>query len=152
MQSKAATVQQYVDELPPGRQAAFTKLLSTIRSAIDPKFSEAVMYGMVGWVIPKKIYPPGYHVDPTLPVSFMGIANQKNYIALYHMGIYADEQLLVWFRDAYAKTGLKLDMGKSCIRFKNTDKIPYDLIAELAARMSLHEYLAIYTATTPTQK
>lgn len=152
MQSKVATVQQYIDELPLDRRAAFTKLLSTIRSTIDPKFSEGIIYGMVGWVISKEVYPPGYHVDPTQPVSFISIANQKNYIALYHMGIYADEQLMTWFRGAYAKTGLKLDMGKSCIRFKNMDKIPYDLIAKLASRMSLDEYLAVYTTNTPTQQ
>lgn len=152
MQSSATTFDQYISELPPDRKPAFLKLLQVIRANIDPKFEEAVLYGMVGWVISKDIYPAGYHVIPSLPVSFLGLANQKQYIALYHMGLYADTELLKWFTDEYAKTGEKLDMGKSCIRFKKVDKIPYELIGSLTAQMSLDDYLALYTANLPVKK
>jgi uncharacterized protein YdhG (YjbR/CyaY superfamily) len=152
MQSTATSIEQYLNELPPERRQAFTNLLSTIRKNIDPKFAESIQYGMLGWVIPKSIYPAGYHVDPTLPVSFIGIANQKHYLALYHMGIYADENLLSWFQDAYVKAGLRLDMGKSCIRFKRINEIPFELIGELVTKMSLDDYLALYTSHLPTTK
>jgi len=149
MNSTAKTVDQYIAELPDERRETFTKLFSTIRENIDPKFTEDIGYGMPGWDISKTVYPPGYHVDPSLPVPFLGVANQKNYIALYHLGLYADQDLLTWFQDEYAKTGERLDMGKSCIRFKKMDKIPYDLIASLVRKMSLDDYLAIYTANLP---
>lgn len=149
MKSNATTFEAYVDELPPERKEAFSKLLATVRANIDPKFEETVLYGMIGWAIPKTIYPAGYHVNPSLPVSFLGLANQKNYIALYHMGLYADAELLKWFEDEYAKTGEKLDMGKSCIRFKNASKLPYELIGQLASRMTLDDYLALYVASVP---
>ncbi len=152
MHSTATTVDQYIAEVPEERRDAFVKLFSTIRQNIDPKFSEAIGYGMPGWDISKEVYPPGYHVDPMLPVPFLGVANQKNYIALYHMGLYADPALLDWFTAEYEKTGEKLDMGKSCIRFKKMSKIPYTLIGELVARMSLNDYLAIYTANLPAKK
>jgi uncharacterized protein YdhG (YjbR/CyaY superfamily) len=141
------TFDEYIANVPEERREAFSKLVQTIRSTIDPKFSEVFLYGMIGWAISKDIYPAGYHVDPSLPISFLGLANQKHYIALYHMGIYADPDLLKWFTDEYAKTGEKLDMGKSCIRFKKMDKIPHTLIAELTGKMSLDEYLALYTSS-----
>lgn len=140
---------EYIATVSDERRDAFTKLVQTVRDNIDPKFSEAYLYGMIGWVISKDIYPAGYHVDPSLPVSFLSLANQKNYIALYHMGLYADPDLLNWFTKEYAKTGKKLDMGKSCIRFKRMDKIPYQLIGELVSRMSLDDYLKLYTANVP---
>lgn len=152
MNSAASTIDQYIAELPEERREAFERLFSTIRQNIDPKFTEAIGYGMPGWDISKAVYPPGYHVNPTLPVPFLGVANQKHYIALYHMGLYADADLLKWFIDEYAKTGEKLDMGKSCIRFKKIDKIPYALIGELTARMTLDDYLALYTANLPAKK
>lgn len=148
MNSAATTVDQYIAQLPDERRDAFVKLFSTIRQNIDPNFTEAVGYGIPGWNISKAVYPPGYHVNPALPVPFLGVANQKHFIALYHMGIYADPDLLKWFTDEYAKTGEKLDMGKSCIRLKKTDKIPYALIAELVGKMNLDDYLALYIANT----
>lgn len=140
------TFDEYIATVPEERRDAFSKLVHTIRENIDPKFSEAYLYGMTGWVISKDVYPAGYHVDPSLPISFLGLANQKHYIALYHMGLYADPDLLKWFTEEYAKTGEKLDMGKSCIRFKKMDRIPYALIGKLAGKMNLDEYLALYTA------
>jgi uncharacterized protein YdhG (YjbR/CyaY superfamily) len=152
MQSTATTVDQYIADLPDKRRDAFTKLFSIIRQNIDPKFTEAVGYGMPGWDISKTVYPPGYHVNPALPVPFLGVASQKHYIALYHLGLYADQDLLKWFVDEYEKTGEKLDMGKSCIRFKKMDKIPYQLIGELVSRMTLDEYLTLYIANIPSNK
>lgn len=146
------TFDEYVAAVPEERREAFSRLVRTIRDNIDPLFSEDYIYGMVGWVVSKDIYSAGYHVDPSLPVSFLGLANQKHYIALYHMGLYADRDLLHWFTKEYEKTGLKLDMGKSCIRFKKMDKIPYELIGELASKMSLEDYLALYIAGLPIKK
>ena len=143
------TFDEYIATIPNERRDAFTKLIQAVRDNIDSKFSEAYLYGMIGWVISKDIYPAGYHADPSLPVSFLGLANQKHYIALYHMGLYADPDLLSWFADEYAKTGNRLDMGKSCVRFKKMDMIPYQLIGELVSRMSLDDYLKLYTANTP---
>jgi hypothetical protein len=102
-------------------------------------------YGMPGWDVPHKLYPPGYHCDPKLPLPFLGLASQKQHIAVYHMGLYADKALLKWFTEAYAKLGIgKLDMGKSCIRFRNPAKIPYALIGELAGKMTVKEWIGVY--------
>jgi uncharacterized protein YdhG (YjbR/CyaY superfamily) len=147
MTSQATTPQQYIDQLPPDRQAAFKQLYTIINKTIDPKFDEQMSYGMIGWVVPHVLYPAGYHVDPKLPVPFINLANQKNYIALYHLGLYADRDLLCWFQTEYAKTGFTLDMGKSCIRFKKIDQIPYTLIGQLVAKQSFDDYLHLYTKT-----
>lgn len=102
-------------------------------------------YGMIGWVVPHSLYPAGYHCSPELPLPFMSVASQKNFVALYHMGIYADNALLEWFQSAYADAvPTKLDMGKSCIRFKRVDRIPFDLVGELAAKMTPDEWISRY--------
>jgi uncharacterized protein YdhG (YjbR/CyaY superfamily) len=145
MQSKAATVDDYMAELPEDRQAAVSKLRKLIKKNLPKGFEECINYGMIGYVIPHKLYPPGYHCDPKLPLPFMNIASQKNFVAVYHMGVYSDSKLLKWFTDAYAKAGVgKLDMGKSCIRFKNTDKIPYELIGELASKITPQQWINTY--------
>jgi uncharacterized protein YdhG (YjbR/CyaY superfamily) len=145
MQSQASTVSQYIEEIPDDRRPAFERLVVEIRQQIDPQFTEQMGYGNMGWVVPHQIFPAGYHCDPKLPVPFLGLASQKNYIALYHMGLYADPGLLAWFQQEYVKTGLKLDMGKSCIRFKRMGQIPYTLIGQLVAKMSLQDFLNLYT-------
>ncbi len=145
MQSKATTIQQYLDELPADRRKAITELRKTIKKNLPAGFREGMGYGMAGYVVPHSKYPPGYHCDPKQALPFMGFASQKNFIAVYHMGIYADPKLLKWFTDEYAKIGVgKLDMGKSCIRFKNPEKIPYKLIGELAAKMTPDDWIALY--------
>ena len=102
-------------------------------------------YGMIGYVVPHELYTKGYHCDPTLPLSFMSIASQKNFIAIYHMGIYADPKLLAWFTKAYAEqVTTKLDMGKSCIRFKKPEQIPFQLIGELAEKMTVEAWIKLY--------
>jgi hypothetical protein len=145
MPSKSTTVNDYIKELPADRQEAFSKLRDTILKNIPKGFEEQIIYGMVGYVVPLKTYPNGYHCDPSLPLSFLSIANQKNFIALYHMGIYSDPKLLQWFVEEYPKhSKSKLDMGKSCIRFKKPEEIPYKLIAELCKKMTPKEWITIY--------
>src|SRR6266516_4054090 len=141
MQSKAQTPEQYLKELPKERQEAMNKLRNEILQNIPEGFREEMSYGMIGYCVPHSLYPPGYHCDPKLPLPFMNIASQKNFIAVYHMGVYADPKLLKWFTDEYAKAGVgKLDMGKSCIRFKKAENIPYKLIGELASKIDPQQW------------
>lgn len=145
MQSKATTPDAYVEELPEERIAPFKKLRATIKKNIPKGFEEGMGYGMMGYSVPHKIFPDGYHCDPKQPLPFAGLASQKNFIALYHMGIYADPKLLKWFTDEYPKhSKTKLDMGKSCIRFKKMDDIPYDLIGELMQKMTVKDWVETY--------
>lgn len=145
MQSKATTPEQYIAALPDDKQAAIEKLRATIKKNLPKGFEERVTSGMIAYVVPLKTYPAGYHCNPNLPLGFMCIAAQKNFISLYHMGIYADKKLLDWFTAEYAKAvPTKLDMGKSCIRFKKPENIPYKLIGELAAKMSPKDWIERY--------
>ena len=119
MTSKAATPEQYIKELPADRKEPITKLRETVLKNLPEGFKEVMSYGMLGYVVPHEIYPGGYHCDPKLPLPFASIASQKNFIAFYHMGVYANPELLKWFTSEYPKySKTKLDMGKGCIRFK----------------------------------
>jgi uncharacterized protein YdhG (YjbR/CyaY superfamily) len=145
MQSKAATVEQYIDELPEERKKAITELRKVVKKNLPKGFMECMGYGMIGYVIPHSLYPPGYHCNPNAPLPFMNIASQKNYIAVHHMGLYANPTLLKWFTDEYAKAGVgKLDMGKGCIRFKKQENIPLKLIGELTAKVSVEKWIEYY--------
>ena len=145
MQSKATSVEQYISELPDDRRPAITQLREVIKNNLPAGFREEMSYGMIGYVVPHEIYPRGYHVNPDLPLPFMNLASQKNYIALYHSGIYANPSLLEWFKTEYGKrVAGKLDMGKSCIRFKKMQIIPFELIGELCKRMSVEEWINTY--------
>ena len=145
MQSSAKTPQQYIDELPEDRKSAMTELRKVIKKNLPKGFTEVISYGMIGYVIPHSLYPAGYHCDPKLPLPFMNIASQKNFIAVYHMGVYADKSLYKWLTTEYAKHGkTKLDMGKSCMRFKKPEQIPFKLIAELASKITPKEWIALY--------
>ena len=145
MQSKAATVEDYIKELPKDRQEAIIELRKVVKKNLPKGFSEGMGYGMIGYCVPHSLYPAGYHCDPKLPLPFMNIASQKNFIALYHMGVYGDPQLLKWFTDEYAKAGVgKLDMGKSCIRFKKPENIPYKLIGELVSKITPQQWIEKY--------
>lgn len=136
---------EYVAAIPEERREAFTRLRETIQENIPDGFREAMSYGMIGYVVPHELYPPGYHCDPKLPLPFVSIASQKNFMALYHMGIYASPELLNWFVTEYPKhCKSKLDMGKSCIRFKKPADIPYELIAQLVRKMSVEDWVAMY--------
>ena len=145
MQIKADNADQYIEQIPEERQAAFCKLRETILNNLPVGFEECMSYGMIGYVVPHSLYPGGYHCTPKLPLPFMNIASQKNFVGFYHMGIYASQELKDWFLEAYPKhCKLKLDMGKSCIRFKKVDQIPFELIGELVAKMSAQEWIDLY--------
>jgi hypothetical protein len=145
MTSKATHPDEYIASLPEDRQQAVSELRKVIGKNLSKGFEEQMSYGMLGWVVPHSIYPAGYHCDPKLPLPFLSVASQKASINIYHMGIYADEQLLNWFTSEYPKhTKAKLDMGKSCMRFKKPEDIPYQLIGELAKKMSAKEWIALY--------
>lgn len=145
MTSTAATPQEYLESLPDNRKAAMQKLYETIETNLPEGFSSGMGYGMLGWCVPHSTYPAGYHCDPKQPLPFLSIASQKNFIALYHMGIYSDKELHDWFVGEYPKhSKTKLDMGKSCIRFKKPENIPFELVAELVSKMPPEQWIAKY--------
>ena len=138
-------IENYLKNTPAERAVAFNTLVKVIHENIPKGFENSFQYGMISYVVPHSIYPEGYHVNPKTPLPFISIANQKNFIALYHMGIYAEQPILDWFVNEYPKhCKRKLDMGKSCIRFKKTDEIPFELIKELMTKMSCKEWINIY--------
>jgi hypothetical protein len=145
MQSAAKTVDEYIESLPAERKEAMASLRKTILKNIPKGFQEAMGYGMMGYCVPHSKYPAGYHCDPKQPLPFLGIASQKHFIALYHMGLYSDPKLLKWFTGEFAKQSkLRLDMGKSCVRFKKTDQIPLKLIGELVSKITPDQWIATY--------
>ena len=145
MQSKALTVEEYINELPSDRKEVIQKLRKTIIENLPKGFEEMMGYGMMGYSVPHSIYPNGYHCNPKDPLPFMGMASQNNFVAFYHMGIYADKNLYDWFVAEYTqRCKYKLDMGKSCVRFKKFDDIPYDLIAELTQKISVEDWIKTY--------
>ena len=148
MQYKADSPEAYIECLPEDRQAVISAMRDAVRKNIPAGFEEVVAYGHMGWVVPHELYPPGYHCDPKQPLPFIGIGSQKNHIALYHMGIYSDPKLLAWFESEWPKhSNRKLDMGKSCIRFKKPEHVTISLIAELAAKMTPSEWIERYEAS-----
>lgn len=147
MQSKANSVQQYLTELPEDRKEAINKLRNVILECIPEGFQECMSYGMIGYVVPHNLYPSGYHCTPELPLPFASIASQKNFIAFYHMAIYANKELLDWFVAEYANySKKKLDMGKSCMRFKKPEDIPYQLIGQLISKITVQDWITLYEA------
>ncbi|QDH80164.1 DUF1801 domain-containing protein [Echinicola soli] len=145
MKTIAQNPDDYLSKVPEDRRAALTKLRATIATNLPDGFEETMSYGMIGYVVPRSIYPSGYHCDPKLPLPYMSIANQKNFIALYHCGIYADDQIMRWFIEEFPKhSNYKLDMGKSCIRFKKPDFIPFELIGELVKKISVQDFIDLY--------
>jgi hypothetical protein len=145
MQSNAQTPDDYMAEIPADRKKVMNEMRTAIIKNIPKGFEEMMGYGMMGYAVPHKIYPAGYHCNPKDPLPFIGLASQKNFIALYHMGIYADPKLLAWFQNEWKKHSTKkLDMGKSCIRFKKPEDVPVKLIGELASKMTVKEWIALY--------
>lgn len=152
MQYKANSPEDYINQVPTERQESLKKLRNTIKENLPKGFEEGIQYGMIGYFIPHTIYPDGYHCSPKEPLPFMSFASQKNSINLYHMGIYANPELYDWFVNEYPKhSKLKLDMGKSCIRFKKIEAIPFKLIAELASKMSVQEWINLYELNVKTK-
>jgi uncharacterized protein YdhG (YjbR/CyaY superfamily) len=153
MKSDATTVEGYIQDLPQERKKAISQLRQTIKDHLPAGFEEVMSYGMIGYVVPHSLYPDGYHCNPVLPLPFINIASQKNFIALYHMGVYANKELYNWFVSEYPKhVTTKLDMGKSCIRFKKIETIPYELLGELCSRMTTKDWIDLYERNIKTTK
>lgn len=153
MQSKASTPKEYLESLPEDRKRPMTELRKQIMKNLPKGFEEGMLYGMLGYYVPHSIYPAGYHVTPESPLPFINIASQKNFVAVYHMGLYADKKLLNWFTKEFTKhSKTKLDMGKSCIRFNHPDRIPFELIGALAGKMTVQEWIALYEKGLPRRK
>ena len=145
MTIKARTIAEYVVQIPEDRQQVFEKLLSILRENLPHGFEECLSYGMPAFSVPHSLYPQGYHVSPQVALPFISIASQKNFIAFYHMGLYATPELNSWWQEEYPKySKRKLDMGKSCVRFKKMDDIPFELIQKLAQKVSPEEWIATY--------
>ena len=145
MQYKATSPEDYINQVPEERQETLKKLRKTIVENLPKDFEEGIQYGMIGYYVPHSIYPDGYHCKPEEPLPFMSFASQKNSVNLYHSGIYAVPEIHDWFVNEYPKhCKRKLDMGKSCIRFKKLDEIPFDLIGELCKKLSVKDWINIY--------
>ena len=148
MQSTALSPNEYISQVSDDKREAFSLLRETIIENLPDGFVEEMSYGMIGYVVPFSIYPNGYHCNGKLPLPFMNIAAQKNFISLYHMGIYAHPGLLNWFTEEFPKySKSKLDMGKGCIRFKYSSPIPYTLIGELVRKMEVADWINLYEAS-----
>ena len=147
MTYEANTPEEYIEQLPENRKQAVQKIRAVIKKNLPKGFEEGINYKMLGFYVPHSKFPEGYHCDPKLPIPFINLASQKNSVNLYHMGIYAKKELLDWFVKEYTKyCKYKLDMGKSCIRFKKMDDIPFDLIGELASKMTVNEWINTYNS------
>ncbi|AZA58554.1 DUF1801 domain-containing protein [Chryseobacterium shandongense] len=145
MQIQSVSIEDYISKIPEERQEIFKKLFDTINDNLPKGFSQGSSYGMIGWSVPLETYPAGYHCTPGTPLPFISIASQKNFIAFYHMGIYAKPDLLNWFVEEFPKhSKKKLDMGKSCVRFKKMEDIPMELLAEMSRKMTVEEWIDIY--------
>ena len=158
MQSKAASVEQYLDELPEDRRAALQAVREVIRKNLDAKYEEGMQYGMIGYYVPKSVYPAGYHADPKQPLPFASLAAQKGHMALYMMALYCgsdgenDTPQTAWFKEAWKKSGKKLDMGNACIRFKKLEDLALDVLGQAVKRMPAKEYIARYEASIGAKK
>lgn len=153
MKIEANSPEEYIKSVPEDRIKPMSKLRSAIKDNLPKGFEETMSYGMIGYVVPHSLYPDGYHCDPSLPLPFINLASQKNYIAIYHSGIYADAEMHNWFVKEFQKrTGKKPDMGKSCIRLKKMDDIPYELIGELAQKISPVQWIATYESNIKNRK
>lgn len=147
MQSKATTVAQYLAALPDDRRKTLEAVRRVIRKNLDKNCEEGIQYGMIGYYVPHRVYPPGYHCDPKQPLPYVALASQKNYMSLYLMCIYGHDELRDWFEAAWAKTGKKLDMGKSCIRFKKLDDLALDVIGQAIKKTPTWDFVVHYEAT-----
>ncbi len=147
MQSKASTVTAYLAELPPDRRSALQAVRKVIRANLDGDYEEGMQYGMIGYYVPHRVFPAGYHCDPKQPLPFAGLASQKNHMAFYLMSLYGDDEQLAWLHQAWADAGKKLDMGKCCIRFKRLEDLPLEVLGAAIRRMPARKYIELYQAT-----
>ncbi len=144
MQSKARTVKQYLADLPDDRQEALQAIRAVILKNLPKGYEEGMLYGAIAYFVPHSVYPPGYHCDPKLPLPFAGLASQKNHMSISLMCVYGDPEHETWFRTAWAKTGKKLDMGKSCVRFKKIEDVPLEVIGEAVKRVPAKKFIEYY--------
>jgi hypothetical protein len=147
MKSTATTVDEYLAELPDDRRETIEAVRAVMLKSLPHGYEEGMQYGMIGYFVPHSVYPPGYHCDPKQPLPFAALASQKNHMAVYLMCIYSDPAQEAWFRDAWAKSGKKLDMGKSCVRFKKLDDVPLKVIGQAIKRVPVKKFIAYYEAT-----
>lgn len=152
MQSKAPTVEAYLDSLPEERRDALNAVRKVIHQNLDKDVEEGMQYGMIGYYIPHRIFPAGYHCDPSQPLCYAGLASQKNHMSLYVMYCYGNSEAEKWLKNAWKKAGKKLDMGKSCIRFKKLDDLPLDVVGEIFRRSPAKKYIAFYQKILDTRK
>jgi len=151
-------VDEYLAELPEDRRAALSAVRKVILANLDPQYAEGMQYGMIGYAIPHSVFPKGYHCDPKQPLPFAALASQKNYMSLYLMGLYCgagegeETGDASWFREAWARSGRKLDMGKACIRFEKLDDLALDVLAEAIRRVPVQRYLELYRLTDPRER
>jgi hypothetical protein len=146
MKSDAKTIDEYLAALPDERREALSVVRQTIVDALADGFAEGMQYGMIGYFVPHSLYPAGYHTDPKQPLPFAALASQKRHMSIYLMGVYGDADLEKWFRQAWLASGKKLDMGKSCVRFKKVEDVALDVLAEAIARLSVQDYIERYEA------
>ncbi len=144
MTSKAATVGEYLAELPDDRRKAIEAVRATILANLPEGYAEGMQYGMIGYFVPHSAYPKGYHCDPRQPLPYASLASQKNHMALYLMAIYGDPDEAAWFREAWTAAGNRLDMGKACVRFRRIEDVPLDVVAQAIARVPAAEFIARY--------
>lgn len=152
MQSKATTVKEYLAALPPERRDALEAVRAVIRRNLDSDYEEGMQYGMIGYYVPHRVFPPGYHCDPKQPLPFAGLAAQKNHLAVYLMAVYGDSEKQEWLRQEWTGAGKKLDMGKSCIRFKKAEDLALEVLGEVIRRTPAQAYIAQYQATLQAAK
>ncbi|HEX4859489.1 MAG TPA: DUF1801 domain-containing protein [Usitatibacteraceae bacterium] len=159
MQSKATNVADYLKDLPPERREALQAIRAVILKNLDPDIEEGMQYGHIGYYVPHRVFPAGYHCDPKQPLPYAALASQKNHMALYLMCVYTglpdgngEPAALDWFRQAWLKAGKKLDMGASCVRFKRLDEVPLEVVAQLFRRIGAKKYIAAYEAVLATQR
>ncbi|MGE3175236.1 MAG: DUF1801 domain-containing protein [Planctomycetota bacterium] len=147
MQSKATTVAAYLKSLPADRRATVAAVREVILANLDPDYEESMQYGMIGYSVPHRVFPQGYHCDPKQPLPYAGLASQKNHISLYVMTTYGGGEIDAWLRSEWKKTGKKLDMGKCCIRFKRLEDLPLEIVGELIRRVPARAWVAHYQAS-----
>jgi len=152
MTSAAATIEEYLAELPDDRRTAIEAVRNVILANLPEGYQEHIQYGMIGYSVPHSLYPAGYHCDPKQPLPFVGLANQKNHMAVYLFGVYCDPAETEWFKSAYVATGKKMDMGASCVRFKKLENLPLELVGEAVARMPVDRMIAAYERAIPASK
>lgn len=152
MKTKATTVDAYLASLPADRRAAIAAVREVIRANLDDDYEEGIQYGMIGYYVPHRIFPAGYHTDPKQPLPFAALASQKNHMALYLMGVYCgctdgpggETGDAKWFRETWARTGKKLDMGRACVRFKKLEDVALDVVGRAIRRIPVKKYVARY--------